>query len=801
MKQVLTFLLVTLVVNVHYAQDWYVFSTQNSGLTNDFINTVEFDQNGVAWVGAFDKITDQGNGGAFSYDGSVWQSFNSGNSSLTDNFVTTISTSAQANWYGTPEGIVRATSSTDDLFNDSNSSIIYEDVRGSAIDGNGNVWVATWHGLAMYNGSAWTSYVTSNSNIPNNNILDVEVDNNNTVWLATYGGLASFDGSTWTSYKTTTSNIPSNFVFDVELGNSGDVWVGTMSGLALLSSGVWTTYTTTNSNIPSDLIQTIEIESNNDVWIGTRYNGVAMFDGSTWTTFNESNSSLPSNWCNDITIDSDNNKWIATGNGLAVYQLGGVVGVPGGASTCPGFSASVTVTPSSCGTNDGMASVSVSGGTSPYAYSWSNNSTSASISNLAPGNYSVTVTDANGCSNTESAMVSSSGSPQLSATTSNASCGQANGSISVMATGGASPYSYQWDINAGLQTTQSATGLGAGSYTVSVTDNSGCTAVTTETIQNSGSAPTVSSNITNPSCGIGNGSVSLTVTGGNPPYSYQWDAAAGSQTTASVSGLIAGSYSVTITDNSGCETIEQVNLSNSNGPTTTSGSTNITCAGVDNGSAYVSVSGGQSPFTYSWSNGETTSSIANLSDGTYTVTVTDNSGCISTESIIISSPDPLITTISSTGTSSGLCTGNATALVNGGTSPYSYSWTDSNAQTTQTAINLCEGNYNVLVQDANGCSTLETVFIDVVTSIHGADLSKPDFRIFPNPSTSFFNLTVTHGIEQVEIYNLSGQKVFSENYSGEKTITLSLENRAVSGTYFVQIITNGRAITKKLIVQ
>ncbi|MFH1320298.1 MAG: T9SS type A sorting domain-containing protein [Bacteroidota bacterium] len=304
----------------------------------------------------------------------------------------------------------------------------------------------------------------------------------------------------------------------------------------------------------------------------------------------------------------------------------------------------ITGSPSSTddsGTCDGDASISASGGTGAYTYQWDDpaSQTTQTATALCADSYTVTVTDANGCTYSTSVTVNTGGSP-LSATANatDVTCyGACNGTATVNATGGTPPYTYLWDDNL-AQTTAIATGLCADSYSVTVTDaNSGNVNATATIIEPTDFFVTLSS--TDETISGGNdGTTSVLVYGSTPPYTYLWSP--GGQTTDDISGLTPDLYTVTVTDANGCTYVGSVAVnsfecSSSNLSATVSG-TNETSIGASDGTATVTASGGTTPYTYLWSTGGTTTTIDNLASGTYSVTVSDNSGCIAGGSVTIS---------------------------------------------------------------------------------------------------------------------------------------------------------------------
>jgi gliding motility-associated-like protein len=386
----------------------------------------------------------------------------------------------------------------------------------------------------------------------------------------------------------------------------------------------------------------------------------------------------------------------------------------------PQLIASVSQTNTPCNsTCQGTATVNPSGGTPNYSYSWNTvpTQTTQTATGLCAGNYTCTITDANGCTITRTFTITQPTLLTVSLNPTTIPCnGQCNASIGSSVSGGTAPYQYSW--SPGNQTTNSITGLCAGSYTLTVTDNQGCTATANVTINQ----PTALTLVTasNPVICFGqcNGSASAIAGGGTPPYQYNW--APGGQTTATITGQCAGSYTVTATDANGCTIQQTVVIIQPTQLTLNFSSTNVTCFGSCDGTASTSVSGGTPPYQYSWApGGQTTSSISNLCPGNYNVTVTDANGCTAQQFFQITQPQPLSAVISATTTACNICNGTATVTVSGGTAPLVFSWNTIPSQSTQTATGLCPGNYTVYVTDANGCTTsaVATVTLTVVIQI------------------------------------------------------------------------------------
>ncbi|MCW3105059.1 MAG: hypothetical protein JWO09_3499 [Bacteroidetes bacterium] len=349
------------------------------------------------------------------------------------------------------------------------------------------------------------------------------------------------------------------------------------------------------------------------------------------------------------------------------------------------------------------ASFSASAGFRPTGtFSWT--PTAADIS-TASHCFTVTVQDDN-CpyngSQTFSFCITVSGLT-LTTSTTPANCGASNGTAEVQVLAGTGPYAYQW-IGGGTNYDQN--GLSAGTYTVNVTGSGGCTSSATAVVSNGATPANLVINSTGVSCyGAANGAATANVSGGQPPYTFLWSNGA---TTSAISGLAPGTYSVTVTTANGCTTNGAVVISQPVAPVGyTSSQTNVTCSGSSNGSATVTPSGGTGAYAYSWNTSpvQTTATATNLAAGNYSALITDANGCSTTANITIAEPPALTANgmVVSNVTCNGLADGYATVGASGGTGTYSYMWSTSPAQYTQSVSGLAPGNYFVTVSDANNC--------------------------------------------------------------------------------------------------
>ena len=365
-------------------------------------------------------------------------------------------------------------------------------------------------------------------------------------------------------------------------------------------------------------------------------------------------------------------------------------------------------TPVSCfGGSNGSVGVAVTNGTAPYSYLWSTNASGSTLSNVAAGTYSVQVTDANNCvvSNTftisQPTIVGGNFSNISNYNGFNIKCfNDNNGSVTVNGTGGVGPYTYLWSTGTTLP---NATSLSAGNYSVTITDANSCSSIQSITL----TQPTdieISDIHQDISCfGGNNGSINLSISGGTPPYTFGWS---NNATTQNLSNLTAGTYTVFVSLANGCFKEKSITLTQPAPISSTENSVAVLCTGFSTGSIDLSVSGGVAPYTYSWSNGETTQDIDSLISGQYVVTITDSNLCILQDTIQISEPliflsyNSIVTPIN--------CFGDATGAINispaGGTAPYTFSWT--NAATTEDVSALLAGDYQVTITDANLCILL-----------------------------------------------------------------------------------------------
>jgi gliding motility-associated-like protein len=373
------------------------------------------------------------------------------------------------------------------------------------------------------------------------------------------------------------------------------------------------------------------------------------------------------------------------------------------------------------GGTDGSGTVTMAGGTAPFTYTWSPVPTAgqgtATATGLGVGTYSCAVSDAGGCTTTQTIVITAPAPLAAPNTPTNVTCnGGSNGSITVTPTGGTVAYTYAWTPIPASGTAPTAGGLTAGVYTCTVTDANGCTLPSTATITQP-PAVTASATSVPALCGTSNGSATATGANGVGAYSYSWNP--GGQLTQTATSLAAGNYTCTVQDANGCTTSTTISVTNTGGPSVVTGTvTNIVCFGQCNGAIPVTATGGIGPYTYSWSPapavGQGTATATSLCAGTYTCGVTDSQGCLTSSTGIVTQPTALASTAIATNVSCfGLTDGSITGTSTGGTTGYTYLWNPApgSGQGTLNATALAAGAYTLTVTDANGCVVTSTATV------------------------------------------------------------------------------------------
>jgi hypothetical protein len=366
------------------------------------------------------------------------------------------------------------------------------------------------------------------------------------------------------------------------------------------------------------------------------------------------------------------------------------------------------------GNSTGSATANMLGGIPPFTYLWSDGQTTASAIGLFAGSYSVTATDAVGCSAVADIYITQPNQIVLDILSNNSSCnGENDGTATVNVSGGTPGYSYTWSTIP-VQTTPNATGLIAGTYYITIEDNNHCIQTSSVTITEPAILLASINTFTNVLCfGENTGNATVSVTGGTPPYTYFWDNPSGS-TSQTATSLTSGIYNVTVTDNNNCTTSASIVIAqpSSSVQCSISSSQNVNCFGGNDGSATVSASGGTPGYSYLWTpSGQTTTTATGLIAGNYSVVVTDANSCSHTAYATITQPLELVVIpfINSQPLCFGTCNGEIGVTITGGTTPYMPSW--DNGLTTFFNDAACAGYNTVTITDGHGCISSATVNI------------------------------------------------------------------------------------------
>jgi subtilisin-like proprotein convertase family protein len=379
--------------------------------------------------------------------------------------------------------------------------------------------------------------------------------------------------------------------------------------------------------------------------------------------------------------------------------------------TEPANELSVTISAdnTSCGQANGQATVMVTGGTMPYTYLWSNDSTDVVIANLQAGDYEVTVTDANGCTTTASATIAPSSGITSDVSSTEVSCNGGNdGTATATGMNGVEPYTYLWS---NMQTTSTITDLVAGTYDCTITDANNCTTTISITVGQPDILDVTTTEIPT-TCGLDNGQLIAIATGGTSPYDYDWGVGATDQ----ISDLAAGTYTVTVMDANDCTATATAIVEDSESLQVSTSTTSVSCFNGSDGTATVAPVNGASPYSYDWGIFGDTPTITGLSAGTYMVAITDASGCTTTADAMVTQPASAVTvSVTAVNTRCGEDNGSADATATGGTSPYQYAW--SNGATTSEIDDLPADNYSLTVTDANNCEAVTMVTVGASAAI------------------------------------------------------------------------------------
>lgn len=369
---------------------------------------------------------------------------------------------------------------------------------------------------------------------------------------------------------------------------------------------------------------------------------------------------------------------------------------------------------------------------------------------------------------------------------------------SISASGGTG---YSWSPATGLDNAAiaapAATPAATTTYTVTISQHYGCDVQKTVTVTVN-PIPVADAGSNTAICSGSN--TMLNATGGTI-YSWSPAASLNDSTTASPTATPSSTttYTVVVADTNSCSSSATVMVTVNDLPVTLASFSNVTCNGLANGTAGVSVAGGMGSYSYAWSTSDTTATIDSLAAGTYSYTVTNNStGCFVTGSIGITEPDSLLLSVTSDTVGFGDCNGTVAVTATGGTPSYTYMWSPG-GEITDVITNLCAGNYSVTVTDANGCNTVATTTVQSSVSVH--ELPASAFSSYPNPAGESLTITGHFSNTTITLVNVLGEQVMliAEHLNGSRSETINI-SALPAGAYFLQL-KNEEGITTKRIIK
>lgn len=381
---------------------------------------------------------------------------------------------------------------------------------------------------------------------------------------------------------------------------------------------------------------------------------------------------------------------------------------------------SFMITDISCnGFNDGMIDLTVQNGITPFTYSWTGpngfNASTEDISSLEGGIYIVIVTDGFGCNETSSIQIIDPNPIMISGiTTTNVSCyGSNNGTVSVVATGGFTPYAFDYG-------TANPNALSQGLYSVTVTDSNNCPSATSSFAIIEPGELIINATPTNVSCnGFNDASISVSVSGGSFPFSFSWSGPNSfSSPFQNINNLVPGNYNLYLVDANGCTASYSVLISEPNLLNTTVTTTNVSCNSGTDGLITLSPTGGTQPYSFVWNNGSSLQNQVNVSAGNYFVSVVDNNGCsLPVINVLLTEPPASVVNSIITDVD---CFGNATAAIDVSYFPssavnqFSYSWVGPNSYTsaTEDISNIEAGLYILTVLENGICNKVASYMVN-----------------------------------------------------------------------------------------
>jgi len=433
-----------------------------------------------------------------------------------------------------------------------------------------------------------------------------------------------------------------------------------------------------------------------------------------------------------------------------------------------------------CAGNDGTFTLTATNATQPVTYDYGNGATQTpTFSSLSAGSYSITATDALGCTAGLNVTISQNPTPSLSLiSTNNESCGAGDGGFTVQAAGGQAPYIYELD-NGFISRLPDFSGLSAGNYIVSVVDANNCVATQNVEIQQTGSINVAIADMRNDACNTASGSFRIAASGGQAPYSY--DLGSGALTSNEFTGLSAGNYAVTVADANNCSTVANVSINGGIAPVASISSVTQASCAQPTGSVSIAVAGGRAPFQFNIGNGNTPQpTFSSLAAGDYIVTVTDANNCTTTQSITINEPvSPSLSVVATQNAACGNANGEVSVLSSGGQGPYTYD-IGQGRTSNPNFTNLAEGNYTVTVFDANNCTD------EIAVTVSNSPTPTVAIASMQNASCNLNNAIITvEGTGATPLtYDIgngpTSNPTFSDLAAGTYTVTLTDNNSCVA---------------------
>jgi len=450
-----------------------------------------------------------------------------------------------------------------------------------------------------------------------------------------------------------------------------------------------------------------------------------------------------------------------------------------------------------CNGNTTPVNITAAGGTPPY--------TGTGTFTQGAGSQVYTVTDANGCTAAVTVNITQPAVLTVSVGAVNIPCAYVAVNVISTVAGGTPSYEYLWSNSA---ITPNLSAVGAGTYTLTVTDLHGCSATASTTAAPPGPLALATIPVMPVCRGAATGSITLSVTGGMSAFTYLWN---GGNTNQNRTGLAAGTYTVTVTDINGCTKTKTTVITQ---PATTlvinSSQTNVRCYGLATGVATVAPAGGSTPYSYSWNTVpvKTTASVTGLTSGVYSCSVTDAIGC--TKTLVVTITQPTDITVFQTQTNvtfPGGNNGSATVSVSGGTPGYTYSWNTIPVSTTASVTGLTAGTYKCTITDTKSCTKKVTFIItEPIAKPGDSPDASLDIRAYPNPTSGVVMLSFNNLSEErfsVRVSDLTGRMLFEEEKTAGKGLNEFMYDFTSfsKGVYFINVSAGDRSKVIRIIIE